>query len=293
MRSRVWTEFNGRLQKEREKPVQRIEPSDLTGVSETLLIPLRYRVLASKSLSEGFKDEVGESFHDAIAYDWEKFSDGSLPGRMMLARTAIFDAEVATFLDKAPDGLVVNLGAGLDTRFHRLDNGAVRWVEIDLPNVIAFRQKLGEPKNERHRLVAASVLDEDWIAEVAPGATRPVLFVAEGLFPYFTEDEHRKIFAMLADNFPGQEMLFQTSAPSLIQEFARHSLLSKMNTNVEMRWGLEDSAEVAGLNPKVEFVREFPLLEEAYDLAPEPIRRKLSREMARKAAKIVHVRFRK
>jgi O-methyltransferase involved in polyketide biosynthesis len=272
--------------------VQRIEPSDLTGVSETLLIPLHYRVQASKSPNEAFKDEVGEQFHDAIAYDWRKFNDDSLPKRIMPLRTAIFDAQVAAFLDKTPDGLVVNLGAGLDTRFHRLDNGAVRWVEIDLPNVIAFRQKLWEPEDERHRLVAASVLDEDWIDEIAGSATHSVLFVAEGLFPYFTEEEHKRIFALLVENFPGQEMIFQTFAPSLIQEFARRSLLSKMGANVEMRWGLEDSAQVAALNPEVEFLREFPLLEEGYNLLPEAIRRKFSPAVARKAAKIVHVRFR-
>ena len=52
---------------------------------------------ASKNPSEVFKDEVGERFHHAIAYDWEKFSDEFLPGRMMLARTAIFDAGAAHF----------------------------------------------------------------------------------------------------------------------------------------------------------------------------------------------------
>jgi O-methyltransferase involved in polyketide biosynthesis len=273
--------------------MQRIEASDLTGVSETLLIPLHYRVEASKSPNEAFKDEVGEQFHDSIAYDWRKFGDDSLPRQIMPLRTAIFDAEVAAFLDKAPDGLVVNLGAGLDTRFHRLDNGAVRWIEIDLPNVIAFRQKLREPQDERHRLVAASVLDEGWIDEIARSARHSALFVAEGLFPYFTEEEHKRIFALLAENFPGQEMLFQTFAPSIIQEFARRSILAKMGANVEMRWGLEDSAQVAALNPKVEFLREFPLFEEAYNLAPESIRRQFSPAAARKAAKIVRVRFRK
>jgi O-methyltransferase involved in polyketide biosynthesis len=275
--------------------MQKIQASDLEGVSETLLIPLHYRVEDSKNQANSFKDQVGEQFHDAIEYDWHKFSGDSLQRRVMPIRTAIFDSQVEAFLEKHPNGLVVNLGAGLDTRFYRLDNGTVEWVELDLPNVIALRQNLQEPENERHRLIAASVLEEDWIPEIARSAKNRVLFVAEGLFPYFTEEEHRNVFTRLAESFPKQEMLFQTFAPSLLQilGLVQHSDLSKMNTNVEVHWGLEESTQVTALSPKVEFLREFPLLEELYDRMPEPIRQKLSPEMVKKAGKIVHVRFRK
>jgi O-methyltransferase involved in polyketide biosynthesis len=280
--------------------LQKIQPSDLKGVSETLLIPLHYRVEASKSPSDAFKDEVGERFHDAIAYDWRKFGDHSFQKRAMPIRTALFDVQVKAFLEQAPNGLVVNLGAGLDSRFHRLDNGAVRWVEIDLPDVIAFRRKLQEPQSERHWFIAASVLDEDWIDEVAARAAgNRVLFVAEGLFPYFTEEEHGRVFTTLAESFPEQEMLFQTFAPSLIQglaqdpDLSRYSNLSNLSTNVEMRWGLEDSTQVSTLSPKVEFLREFPLLQGLYDQLPESIRQKASPATVLRAAKIVHVRFKR
>jgi hypothetical protein len=87
-------------------------------------------------------------------------------------------------------------------------------------------------------------------------------------------------------------MLFQTNAPSLIQGFVQYSALSKMGSKVELQWGLEDSKQVSALNPKVEFVDEFSLLEEHYDQLPEPIRQKLSPAMAKKIARIVHVQFR-
>jgi O-methyltransferase involved in polyketide biosynthesis len=273
--------------------MQKIPASELKGVSETLLIPLHYRVENSRNQANSFNDRIAEQFHDAIEYDWRKFSNDSLLSRIMPTRTAIFDAQVKAFLEKYPNGLVVNLGAGLDTRFYRLDNGTVEWVELDLPNVITLRQKLPEPGNERHRLIAASVLEEDWIPEIARSAKNRVLFVAEGLFPYFTEEEHKRIFTRLAESFPEQEMLFQTFAPSIVQGLVQYSDLPKMSTNVEVRWGLDDSTQVAALCPKVEFLREFPLLEGLYDRLPDPIRQKLSPEVAKKAGKIVHVRFRK
>jgi O-methyltransferase involved in polyketide biosynthesis len=278
--------------------MQQIQSDDLKGVSETLLIPLHYRDETSKSESSGFKDEVAESFHDAIAYDWGKFD--AQPRNPMSAlrvaafgeRTAILDELVRNFLERAPDGLVVNLGAGLDTRFHRLDNGRVEWIELDLPEVIALRRKLPEPESKRHRMIAASVLDENWMVEVKRHARSRVLFIAEGLLEYFTEDEHRKIFSCLAENFPGEEMLFQTMAPSLTSGLVQYSVLSKMGSKVALQWGLDDSKQVSALHPKVEFVREFSLLERLYDQLPEPIRQKLSPAMAKQVAKIVHVRFR-
>ena len=64
-----------------------------------------------------------------------------------------------------------------------------------------------------------------------------------------------------------------------------------MGSKVELQWGLDDSEQVSTLHPKVKFVGEYPLLERRYDQLPEPIRKKLSPAMAKKVAKIVHVRF--
>lgn len=194
-------------------------------------------------------------------------------------------------MDAHPEGLVVNLGAGLDTRFYRLDNGTITWIDIDLPEVVAFRQKLQEPANPRRLLLAASVLEDGWVPHVKRLARSGVLFVAEGLFPYFTESQHRAVFAELSDNFPGQEMLFHTSAPSALREFAHLSVLSKLRTRADMQWGLEEGADVSSLNPRVCFVAEYSLLEGYEDSLPEPIRRRLTPDLIRKVAKIVRVRF--
>jgi hypothetical protein len=65
----------------------------------------------------------------------------------------------------------------------RLDNGRIDWIELDLPNVIAFRQKPGEPTNPRHILLAASIFDQNSrIPQVKRRSRSRVLFVAECLF---------------------------------------------------------------------------------------------------------------
>jgi O-methyltransferase involved in polyketide biosynthesis len=271
--------------------MQKLEVDELTGVSETLLVPLHYRVEESRAGSSSYKDEMAERFHEAIAYDWEKFHDSALQQPAIAARTAILDDQVKAFIAANPDALIVNLGAGLDTRFHRLDNGKIAWVELDLPAVIALRHKLGEPANARHILLAASVFEKDrWIPEVKSHAGSRILFVAEGLFPYFTQAQHKEVFGWLADNFPRQDMLFQTSAPSVVRDFVPLSVLSKLRSSVDLQWGLEESEDVSLLNAKVQFVSDFPLLTD-YEKLPPRVRQQLSPGQMRKAAKIVHVRF--
>jgi O-methyltransferase involved in polyketide biosynthesis len=270
--------------------MDKLTADSLVGVSETLLVPLHYRVEISKDADDTFKDAMAERFHDAIEYDWAKFQSAPLK-LAMGPRTSILDRQAGAFIAKHPAGLIVNLGCGLDTRFYRLDNGSIVWMELDLPDVIALRRRLDEPPSARHRLLAGSVLDESWVDEINPSAARPVLLVAEGLLPYFTEEQHKFIFGYLARRFPGQQMLFQTSSPSLIHRLAPSSDLSRLNTTAELQWGLEESAQVSALDSRVHLVEEFPLIAGLERELPEEFRRGLSAEQLRKAAKIVHVRF--
>ena len=92
--------------------MSKLEAGDLTGVSETLLVPLHYRAAASRSGSSLFKDDVAERFHDEIAYDWEKFEGHGLQNLGIESRTRILDREVGAFVDANPEACVVNLGAG-------------------------------------------------------------------------------------------------------------------------------------------------------------------------------------
>jgi O-methyltransferase involved in polyketide biosynthesis len=274
--------------------MKKLQPDDLQGVSETLLIPLHFRVEQSRSGGGGFKDEVAERFHDAIAYEWDKLETRPLQRTGMAVRTNVLDEQVRAFLAGGPDGLIVNLGAGLDTRFYRVDNGGIQWVELDLPEVIAFRRSLHEPEDPRHVLLAGSILDDAWVSQAKQYGTARVLLVAEGLLPYFTQEQHVAIFSYLADSFPGQQMLFQTISPSLISGLPgirRYSNLRRMRTHVDVRWGLDDSALVSALNPKVRLVAEFPLLEGREALLPAEFREKLTAGALSRISKILAVRF--
>ncbi len=49
---------------------------------------------------------------------------------------------VKAHIKEQPHASVVNLGAGLDTEFYRIDNGTIRWYDLDLPDVIEIRKQI-------------------------------------------------------------------------------------------------------------------------------------------------------
>jgi O-methyltransferase involved in polyketide biosynthesis len=116
-------------------------------------------------------------------------------------RTLIIDWWVRQFLAAHPEGMVVELGVGLNTRFERTDNGTGRWIELDLPDTVELRRRFFADTGRR-RMVAGSVLDEDWMDTVAaePG---PYLFVAEGVLVYLPEDDVTRTLSRISARFAG------------------------------------------------------------------------------------------
>ena len=86
--------------------------------------------------------------------------------------------------------MVVNIGAGLDTTFQRVGQGTVLWINIDLPDVAAMRQKLIRhqliPDSEREMTIAKSVFDFTWIDDISRWTKdRSIMFMAAGVLMYF------------------------------------------------------------------------------------------------------------
>jgi O-methyltransferase involved in polyketide biosynthesis len=159
-----------------------INVSQLKEVSETLLITLYARYLETKREIGIIKDEKAVEIVEKIDYDFSQVASWSMQA-VIAIRTEIIDEVVREFLTQNPQGTIVNLGAGLCTRFFRLDNGFVNWYELDLPRVKTIWDKLiGE--SERHKYLSYSVMDFEWIERVKENKSEKILFIAEGLFQY-------------------------------------------------------------------------------------------------------------
>ena len=83
---------------------------------------------------------------EAVARIDADFGALALPngGDITLPMRALhFDRWTRDFLARHPSSTVLHLGCGLDTRVFRIDPGPeVRWIDVDLPEVIELRERL-------------------------------------------------------------------------------------------------------------------------------------------------------
>jgi len=177
---------------------------ELGQVQQTLFFPLVARARETQSRRPLLNDPTAVELTEGIDFDVATFRT---PMRFLVViRTMVLDWWVRQFLAEHPDGTVVELGTGLNTRFERADNGSVHWIDLDLPDTIALRRRFFAD-TERRRMIAASLLDEDWMAEVErlPG---PYFFVSDGVLVYLREEEVTGALGRIAARFPGSGLAF-------------------------------------------------------------------------------------
>jgi O-methyltransferase involved in polyketide biosynthesis len=121
-----------------------------------------------------------------------------------------FDDKIKAYIAQHPRASVVNIGAGLDTTFYRVDNGLIHWYDLDLPAVIELRKQL-IPDTDRTMCIAKSLLDPSWckgIKNVEDG----VFITAGGVLPLIQREHVEQFFSLLADNLPGSEIVFDAQS---------------------------------------------------------------------------------
>ncbi len=116
----------------------------LSGVAETLLLPLYLRAVESKRPDALIQDEkavalIRQLNPDSTWIKQMKVDEEDMVG--LVLRNRQFDDWAREFLARHPEAVVVHIGCGLDTRFDRLDNGKVEWYDLDLPEVIELRRQ--------------------------------------------------------------------------------------------------------------------------------------------------------
>jgi O-methyltransferase involved in polyketide biosynthesis len=196
---------------------------ELQGIPETTLWTLYMRASEACRPDTVLEDPKAVELLDAIDYPFERRFGVPRVGQWQALRARTFDDEVLRFLAEHPDGTVVALGEGLETQFWRVDNGRVRWLGVDLPEILAIRAQL-LPHEERVCAHAGSALDDAWMDEVDPA--RGLLITAQGLLMYFTPDEVQALIARCRERFPGAELVFDAIPRWLAERSQRGQLKS-------------------------------------------------------------------
>ncbi len=238
----------------------------LSGVAETLLIPLYIRAIESQRPDALIKDENAVALVQQMDYD---FSPAMLTRVDEETRVAIvlrnreFDRYARDFLVRYPAAVVVHIGCGLDARFERVDNGKVDWFDLDLPQVIELRRKFIGGEGARYHFLACSVLDRAWLNAVSIHRQRPFLFLAEGVLMYFDEAQVKSLVLTLKEHFPGAELAFDAFSSFFV--WANNRRVARTKIGARCHWALKRGKDLERWDDGIRLLDEwFPFA------CPEP-----------------------
>lgn len=212
----------------------------LDKVQETLLMPLWARASQSRKRFALIRDDKAVEVAAAIDYDFSKFDRSIQTEIGCVLRTMQFDAWVKDFLARHPQGTVIDVGAGLNSRFERTDNGVARFFELDLPEAMAVRKRFFA-ETDRRTHITGSVLDPEWIEEIkATGG--PYMIVVEGVLMYLSEPQVRGLFAMVARELPGAYLAFDSLSRSGIEKQHRYAAMRHFDATFD--WGIDEARRI-------------------------------------------------
>ena len=162
----------------------------ISHVSDTAYLVAQHRAVESARADALFVDPLAARLAgDRGRTIARAFRGGAMTGWVVAVRTRIIDEYVQQAIARGVD-TIVNLGAGLDTRPYRLDLPAsLTWVEVDYPDMIAFKEQrlAGETARCRLQRVALDLAQvparRRLLAELDAGAKR-MLILTEGVVLY-------------------------------------------------------------------------------------------------------------
>lgn len=177
---------------------------DLTGPAQTMLTTLYLKALDADFERPVLGDRFAKEAIGRIDYDWRDLGVSGKWAPLVTVRTAQYDIWAAQFLAAHGPCTVVHLGCGLDSRVFRVDPGPdVQWYDVDFPAVIELREQI-YPTRPNYHLLATPATELSWLDRIP--ADRPVLFLAEGISMYLTEDEGIALLRRVVERFPSGEL---------------------------------------------------------------------------------------
>lgn len=235
---------------------------DLGAVQETLMLPLLARAIECEKANPILYDTYARDIVARINYNFSKL-EALLTDEMhqmsFPIRAYHFDNTIRDFLEHNRNAVVVNIGAGLDTTFQRVDDGNVLLVNIDLPDVVALRQKL-IPDSEREMTIAKSVFDFAWMDDLSqqkPG--RSILFMAAGVLCYFEAQHVEMLFRKLAKAYPLAHVVFDSFPQFTTWAWNIGVRMGKTHLSAFMKWHLKRASILKKWVCTIKVIEEYPM----------------------------------
>ena len=245
----------------------------LPDVAETGLLTFYCHAIESQNPEPILVDkkavEISRQLNPALANSSSKLLRSLAKGKIkkelvvhIALRAKKYDEYASAFLKNNPDGILVNIGCGMDSRFQRVDNGRMLCFDLDLPEMIEFKKQFYEG-TDRYHFIAASVFEYAWMDEVAKIGNRPVLFMAEGVFMYLDGKKVKDLILKLQSRFPGSELVCEVVTEFFTRKPWNKMVALKMNTQLGVgkdaafTFGIKNSREMETWHPGIEYLDDW------------------------------------
>jgi len=218
------------------------------GRADELWPELRFRDAVAKQVAA----EVGD------ADRWAGFNKTIMRG--CVVRAQLYDFEIAGFAGRGHRRLrVVEVGCGLEDRSRRLagqlpDGTTVEWVYVDLPAVVALRERLGVGAGAVN--VAVDIREKGWMRDL-PGADLPTVVASEGLSYHLDRGEVAGYLDGIAEGCPSGSLVITDFMSPLLKLWHPGNRAVDGGLKAAYRTGAELHGSCAG----IEHVRDDYSLE--------------------------------
>lgn len=235
---------------------------DFTGVvwgsvEWTLLCMLYLRAHESRQVNSILGDHHAAAAVERIDYDWARIHRTVRPTINQYGaalRGTYFDIAIGEFAAAHPGATVVHLGCGLHSRASRISAPALRWFDVDLPQIITLRRQL-YAETDDYRMIGSSVTEADWISQLPVGG--PVVIAAEGLLMYLTEPQVLELLGRLISRFDSGEVVTDLLSPW-------GPRLSRIFTSGIITWGSRDGTEITSAAPTLKLVDSRSVVDDCH-----------------------------
>lgn len=213
--------FNGILQTDFYKP-------ELKNISETLLVPLFFK--AKETMEDGLiKDYAAIEIIQKMDYDFSRMKEDCETQQLIAIRTKILDDVITDYIKHTDNPVIINLGAGLDTRHLRFTGYPVKWYQLDLEKPIQLRKAFF--RNEGTN-ISKDIFDFTWLDEISEHEN--VIIIVEGVSMYLQEEQVKTLFRQIGFHFKNSKIAFDTIPEELVKTKKHQSIDMK---TAPFQWG--------------------------------------------------------
>ena len=228
---------------------------NLEGVEKTMLLTLYTKAKHSQERNHKFFDSKAVDVISEIDYDFT-MADNDLKMQWgVISRTILLDEMVLDYIRSHPNCTIVNISSGMDTRFDRLDNGIIKWYNVDLENSANFRLNYIKD-SDRVKTLPYSAMDPSWASKIE--SSEDILFVIEGLTMYLIEEDNKKILDIIDENFKSCTVFTEIMPPASVKNVKEKSV---EEMDAKFIWGVKKGYDLLKLNSNFKWIKDANLFD--------------------------------